>query len=40
MQFDNHISMILQFTVNTACVFFLGTRGRAGREEKAVEVQQ
>jgi hypothetical protein len=40
MQFDTHISMVLQFTLNTVCVCLTGTTGRGGTEEKTVEVQQ
>jgi hypothetical protein len=40
MQFDEHIWMTLQFTINTVCVGFTGTTGRGRREQMTVEVQQ
>jgi hypothetical protein len=39
MQFDTHIWNILYFTDNNPGLCFIGTTGRAGTEQKAVEVE-
>jgi len=39
MQFDTHIWNIEYFTANNPCLCFIGTTGRTGAEQKAVEVE-